>query len=149
MPARQAGLLPTPTSRASLAKLAPLASLSAALAILLSACGGGGGGAGSTAIAPTAPTTPTIPTAPTTPGEYADTVVYSGAASASLPSASENAAVIAAHIQLAGKEFDYTVTSGHLTASDVKTGKPTASFFYVAYTAGGSAATDLAKRPVT
>lgn len=99
-------------------------------ALLLASCGGGG--------APTqasAPATPSAPTAPAVPGAYADATVYSSLASAALTAPNEQAAVIAAHIQLAGKAFDYTVTSGHLTATDAVTGKASASFFYVAYTA--------------
>jgi carboxypeptidase C (cathepsin A) len=106
----------------------------ASCVLLLSSCGGGS----------SAPTTPT--TTPTTPGAYADTLAYSSIATASLAAPNENAAVIAAHITLAGKEFDYTVTSGHLTATDAVTGKPSASFFYVAYTAPTS---NGAARPLT
>jgi len=114
----------------------------AGCALLLSSCGGGGG---SSAPAQT-PTTPTSPTVPATPGAYADSIAYSSLATASLAAPNENSAVIAAHITLAGKEFDYTVTSGHLTATDAVTGKPSASFFYVAYTAPSS---NGAARPLT
>lgn len=106
------------------------------LAAILAACGGGGGG---TATAP--PVTP-----PAVPGSFADSIVYSSAATASLATQNENAAVIASHIQLHGAQFNYTATTGHLTASDVKSGQASASFFYVAYTV---ASTDTAKRPVT
>lgn len=109
---------------------------------MLSSCGGGG--AASQAAAP--PAAPTGPATPTTPGAYADTIAYSSAAAAALAAPNENAAVIAAHITLAGKQFDYTVTSGHLTATDAVTGKPSASFFYVAYTAPSA---NGAARPLT
>lgn len=47
---------------------------------------------------------------------------------------------------LDGKTLDYTATTGHLTATDTLTTRPTASFFYVAYTAG---TLEASKRPVT
>lgn len=109
--------------------------IAAAVAVVLSGCGGGGGG-------DTAPTPPA--TTPVVAGAYADSTVYSSAATASLTAPNENAAVIAGHIQLNGQQFNYTATTGHLTASDVKTGQPAASFFYVAYTVAGAAA----KRPL-
>jgi carboxypeptidase C (cathepsin A) len=79
-------------------------------------------------------------------GSYADTLAYSSAATGSLTTPNENAAVIASHIQLNGQQFNYTATTGHLTATDARTGQASASFFYVAYTLPGA---DLAKRPVT
>jgi hypothetical protein len=66
------------------------------------------------------------------------------AATGSLATPNENAAV-ASHIQLNGAQFNYTATTGHLTASDVKTGQASVSFFYVAYTVANA---DAAKRPV-
>lgn len=109
----------------------------AALALtFLAACGGGGG--------TPAPVTPEVPVV-TVPGAYADSVQYSNAPGAALASANEGAAVIASQITLAGKAFNYTATSGHLSATDVRTGRPSASFFYVAYTAG----TPDSKRPLT
>ncbi|WP_371869620.1 S10 family serine carboxypeptidase-like protein [Duganella flavida] len=110
-------------------------------AILLAGCGGGGGGSSGT----TTPTTPPV-TTPAVPGSFADVTVYSSAATGSLSAPNENAAVIASHIQLNGKQFDYTATTGHLTAVDAKTGQASVSFFYVAYTVTGTTA---AKRPVT
>jgi carboxypeptidase C (cathepsin A) len=80
------------------------------------------------------------------PGSYADPVVYSGAATASLVNAQERAATVQARISLDGHPLDYTATTGHLTATDQLGGQPTASFFYVAYTAG---ALPAAQRPVT
>ena len=114
----------------------------AACAALLVACGGGGGGS-SAAITPAPPVTPTPPAVP---GAFDDMLAYSSLASASLPAPNESAAVIASHIQLNGQQFDYTATTGHLTATDVRTGKASASFFYVAYTVAGASP---AKRPVT
>jgi hypothetical protein len=66
------------------------------------------------------------------------------AATGSAGAPNENAAV-ASHIQLNGAQFNYTATTGHLTASDVKTGQASVSFFYVAYTVANA---DAAKRPV-
>lgn len=109
--------------------------------LLLAACGGGGGNPVGTPP-PEPPVTPPLPVA----GEYADPNNYSTSASAGLAAPNENAAVIHSHILLAGKQFDYTATSGHLTASDAQSGKPIASFFYVAYTAG---AQPPGQRPVT
>lgn len=126
---------------------APLLSAAVLSAALLSACGGGGGG--SAASVATTPSPPSTPIVAGTPGEYADSNAYSGAATGALAAPNEGAAVIASHIQLGGKQFNYTATTGHLNATDLKTGKPVASFFYVAYTAGGSSAAELAKRPVT
>lgn len=112
----------------------------AAWAAILVGCGGGGGGGGATNTVPTPPVT-----TPPVPGTFADTTVYSSAANASLAAPNENAAVIASHIQLNGTQLNYTATTGHLTAVEVKTGKATVSFFYAAYTV---AASDAAKRPV-
>lgn len=117
----------------------------ACAAFLLVACGGGGGSA-PTPIPP--PVTPPVTTPPpvTVPGAYADPVFYSPAGNASLQAGVEGAAVVSAQMTLAGKSFSYKATTGHLTATDAATGKPVASFFYTAYTAG---AQDVAKRPVT
>lgn len=108
-------------------------------AVILAACGGGGGGSNGATN-----TTPPV-TTPSVPGSYADATVYSSAATASLATPNENAAVIASHIQLNGQQFNYTATTGHLTASDLKTGQASVSFFYVAYTVAGA---DAARRPV-
>ncbi|ELX11884.1 peptidase S10 serine carboxypeptidase [Janthinobacterium sp. HH01] len=116
----------------------------AACAAILAACGGGGGS--SVAEAPSGPSAPLTPAPPAVPGSYDDTLAYSSLANASLSAPNENAAVIASHIQLGGQQFNYTATTGHLTATDVRTGKASASFFYVAYTVPGA---DPAKRPVT
>jgi len=114
-------------------------------ALLLSSCGGGGGGGGgSAAVSSTPPAqTPTPPS--TVAGAFDDSNTYDSSATGSLAAPNESAAVIASHIQLNGKQFDYTATSGHLTATDAQTGK-SASLFYVAYT---TAAADPAQRPLT
>jgi len=111
------------------------------LAASLAACGGGGGSSPA-APAPVVQEPPPLPL----PGSYADPVVYSGAAGAALASAEERAATVQAKITFNGKPLDYTATTGHLTATDLATGQPAASFFYVAYTAGSLPA---AQRPVT
>lgn len=115
------------------------------LAAALAACGGGGGG-------DSAPTPPPVavppPPPPVTalPGSYTDPVIYSGAPTAALAAAQEGAAKVQASISLEGRPLDYTATTGHLTATDLQTGQPAASFFYVAYTAGAQPA---AQRPIT
>lgn len=111
--------------------------------LLLAACGGGGGGASTPAPVP-APAP--VPQPTPLPGTFNDPVAYSGSPGASLSAATEQAAIVQTSINVNGKVIDYTATTGHLTASDVSTGTPSASFFYVAYTAGTLAA---AKRPVT
>jgi carboxypeptidase C (cathepsin A) len=106
------------------------------LAVLLSACGGGGG---NNNPAPAAPPPP--------PGiTYTDPVLYSSAATASLPSAQEITAVTRHQIVLGGSTLNYTATAGHLTALSLAGAQPEASFFYVAYTLDGA---DPATRPVT
>jgi carboxypeptidase C (cathepsin A) len=117
--------------------------LSSAFLFGLSACGGGGNGAGSTGVAPTvSPATP----AASTDGSYADPVVYSNAPNASLPSATEAAAITHHEITVNGQLIQYTATAGHLTATNPKTGAPEASYFYIAYTADNATTT---KRPLT
>jgi carboxypeptidase C (cathepsin A) len=119
------------------------AALAAALAAGLAACGGGGGGTAAPPLTP--PVTP--PVTPTSPaGALADPVMYNGAATASLASASELAATAHGQLALDGVRLDYTATTGHLTARDARTGVPTVSFFYVAYTLDNQPA---ANRPVT
>lgn len=115
--------------------------ISVLLAASLAACGGGGGSSPA-APPPVVQEPPPLPL----PGTYADPVVYSGAAGAALASAEERAATVQAKITFNGKALDYTATTGHLTATDLATGQPAASFFYVAYTAGTLPA---AQRPVT
>jgi carboxypeptidase C (cathepsin A) len=115
------------------------AAFAAALAgaLVLGACGGGGGGGGGTAVAP-------VP-APPTPS-YFDPTVYSTAAAASLPLASDLVSVTQHQIVLNGTALAYAATAGHLTAMSPTTGAAEASFFYVAYTLTQR---DPAQRPVT
>src|SRR5215831_17010312 len=92
-----------------------------ALAVLLAACGGGGGNDNP---APPAPPPPS-------PGiTYTDPVLYSSAATASLPSAQEITAVTRHQIALGGNTLNYTATAGHLTALALVGAQPEASFFY-------------------
>jgi carboxypeptidase C (cathepsin A) len=102
-----------------------------AIALLLAGCGGGGGSGGSPA-----------PPAPT----FTDPVLYSTAATASLPSAAEINAISHHQIMLNGATLNYTATAGHLTAGALTGNAPEASFFYVAYTLDGA---NAATRPVT
>ncbi|HEY9106045.1 MAG TPA: peptidase S10, partial [Roseateles sp.] len=102
------------------------------LVFLLTACGGGGGGS----------STPLPIDAQ--PG-LTDTTVYSSAADASLPGATEAAAVSTQTLTANGQTLSYTATAGHLIARDAN-GAAEASMFYVAYTLPGA---DAATRPVT
>jgi carboxypeptidase C (cathepsin A) len=79
-------------------------------------------------------------------GALADTTSYSGSPTAALAAAVERAATMHGQLTLNGSRVDYTATSGHLTAVDARSGAPTVSFFYVAYTRDNQ---DLATRPVT
>lgn len=121
------------------ARLRALAGL--LLAATLAACGGGGDSAPVPGPQPAPP-----PPVPTLPGSYADPVFYSGTGTASLASAEEYAATVQKSITLDGSPLNYTATTGHLTATDLQTGKPAASFFYVAYTVGKQ---PPEQRPVT
>jgi carboxypeptidase C (cathepsin A) len=114
-----------------MSKLMQRIGASLAVALLLAGCGGGGGSGGSPA-----------PPAPT----FTDPVLYSTAASASLPSAVEIAAVTHHQLTLNGATLNYTATAGHLTANALTSSAPEASFFYVAYTLDGA---NAATRPVT
>lgn len=107
--------------------------LLAALLAGLVACGGGGSGASDTGPPPPSP-------------GLTDSTLYSAARDASLTTPSEATAVTQHRLVLAGRTLDYTATTGHLTATQVVSGVPQASFFYVAYTVPGVAA---ASRPVT
>ena len=118
---------------------ARLALAAACAALLLAACGGGGSSS-------TQPTPTPTPTPTPLPGSFADSLTYSGGPSANLATGAEGAAVVPLRMTLAGKTLDYTATTGHLTATDARTGQAVASFFYVAYTAGTLTAD---KRPVT
>ncbi|MBH9575537.1 S10 family peptidase [Inhella proteolytica] len=112
------------------------AASAAALALLLQACGGGGGGG--------APTPPPPPQ--TLPG-LDDPNVYSANANASLPGATEAAAVTQHSLSLGGQTLNYQATAGHLIAREIGAAqRPQAAVFYVAYTLPGA---NAATRPVT
>jgi carboxypeptidase C (cathepsin A) len=104
-----------------------------ALLLSLAACGGGGGGGSANGGLPV--------------GDFAhvDPNAYSTAPGASLAQPDEGAAVTQHEMQAQGATLHYTATAGHLTVRD-GAGRPSASFFYVAYTLDGQ---DAAQRPVT
>lgn len=105
--------------------------LALALALpVLAACGGGGDNA--------AP--------PPVNAGFTDATMYSADAQAALTQPSEAVAVTRHQLVLGSRALPYTATAGHLTATQVGTGVPQASFFHVAYTLDG---TVPANRPVT
>ena len=110
----------------------PLLSL---LFALCAACGGSGGGDGGSTPAP-----------PPVTASLTDGTPYSTAPDASLATATEATAVTRHQLLLGSRTLAYTATAGHLTATQVGTGTPQASFFHVAYTLDGQTA---ATRPVT
>ena len=101
----------------------------------LAACSGGGGGGGDNSTMP-----------PPAGSGFTDPVAYSSSAAASLSSAQEIAAITRHQAVIGAVTLNYTATAGHLTAMDLASGAPEASFFYVAYTLDGA---DPAARPVT
>ncbi|MBS0322072.1 MAG: peptidase S10 [Proteobacteria bacterium] len=105
-----------------------------ACALLVAACNGGGGDSANSGGGTTF-----------TDG-YADPVAYSSAASASLASAVERAAVTHHTLTVGSQTLAYTATAGHLTARAPVSAQDEASMFYVAYTLDGQAP---AQRPVT
>jgi carboxypeptidase C (cathepsin A) len=107
--------------------------LLAALFALCAACGGGGDGGASPSPPPANPV-------------FTDSTAYSVAPDAALTTPSEATAVTRHQLALAGRNLAYTATAGHLTATQVGSGTPQASFFHVAYTLDGQAP---ATRPVT
>jgi carboxypeptidase C (cathepsin A) len=113
----------------------PTRPLLATLFALCAACGGGGGGDGGAPPAPP-PVSPAV----------TDSTAYSVAPDAALTTPSEATAVTRHQLALGGRTLAYTATAGHLTATQVGSGTPQASFFHVAYTLDGQAA---ATRPVT
>jgi carboxypeptidase C (cathepsin A) len=114
----------------------PTASLwLAAVFMLCAACGGGGGGDSATSPAP-----------PPISANLTDGNAYSTAPDASLATPTEATAVTRHQLTLASRTLAYTATTGHLTATQVGSGTPQASFFHVAYTLDGQAP---AARPVT
>ncbi|MEO6921787.1 MAG: peptidase S10 [Collimonas sp.] len=116
--------------------------------LALAGCGGGDDSKLNLPNSANSAVTPVVADLP-----YTDPVTYATAGSASLPSATENAAVTHHSMTLNGKTISYTATAGHLTASaPADPAKPAApldkevSFFYVAYTRDGQ---PLGTRPVT
>ncbi|HSI60300.1 MAG TPA: peptidase S10 [Ideonella sp.] len=111
--------------------------LGLALLLALGACGGGGGDGGDAGGNEPLPN-----------GDqpFTDRTAYSSQPGASLASAEEGTATTHHTLTLNGSAIAYTAKAGHLTASDLATGQPKASFFYVAYTADNQAA---ATRPLT
>jgi carboxypeptidase C (cathepsin A) len=99
-------------------------------AVLLAACGGGGGDGDDDEVELA----------------YDDPVVYSSAPGASLPSATEAAAITHHTLALGSGPIAYTATAGHLTARALVGNAALASMFYIAYTKDGA---DPATRPVT
>ncbi|MEM5372798.1 hypothetical protein V4C53_43305 [Paraburkholderia azotifigens] len=85
--------------------------------------------------------TPLLPDKP-----YVDNTLYDASAGASLPSATEGAAVTHHRIKLNGLNMAYTATAGHLTVRDTTTNAPQATIFYTAYTLDNQ---DTTRRPVT
>ena len=120
------------------------------LCLLLASCGGGGGGGGGGNEA-TTPVLVETPLPPLGAGEsaYDDPATYSSAGTASLPGATEGAAVTRSSITLNGQAIAYTARTGHLIAREPTSGAAQASVFYVAYTADGADTADPRKRPVT
>jgi carboxypeptidase C (cathepsin A) len=118
------------TARRRVSRLAALS----LLPLLLAACGGGGSDSGGT------PPPPVV-----NPG-LTDATAYSVEPNASLTTPGEATAVTRHQLVLGSRTLPYTATTGHLTATQVGTGTPQASFFYVAYTLD---ATAVATRPVT
>lgn len=104
------------------------------VALGLAGCGGGGGGG-----------TPAVEIPPPLVVTHTDPTVYSSLASASLTTPNEIASVTQHTASVGGTAIAYTATAGHLTATSLESGQPSASFFYIAYTANGR---DPATRPV-
>lgn len=125
---------PPGRQRAALRSIAGSFARVALTVLALTSCGGGGGDPGSDSPLPNGDQ------------PYTDRTAYSLQPGASLARADEAAAVTHHTLTLGGSAIAYTATAGHLTASDLVSGQPTASFFYVAYTADNQPA---ASRPVT
>src|SRR3954468_10700036 len=100
-------------------------------------CSGGGGG-GNSSSGPSGP--------PPVNGSFADPNVYSSNGAASLSAPNENVATTHRQMVVNGTTLNYTATVGHMTALQLATRAPEASFFYVAYTLDSAAP---ATRPVT
>lgn len=123
-------LLLSPRGRRRLAARLAIACLAP-----LTGCGGGGGGTSGDTSTPPPVSTP-----------FTDPTLYATDANAALAVPSEARSVTQQRVVLASGTLDYSATAGHLVANEVGTGKPQASFFYVAYTLNGA---NPATRPVT
>lgn len=130
---------------------------SVAAMCLLSACGGSNNAPPSASNPPTkAPIAPQSTPATVAPTPqlaalaadqpYVDNTQYDASPGASLPIATEDAAVTHHRIVLKGVNQTYTATAGHLTIRDPDTNTPTGTIFYTAYTLDSQ---DTTKRPVT
>ena len=77
---------------------------------------------------------------------FLDTTAYGSGPDDSITDVTEAAAVTHHVATIGGASIAYTATAGHLVAVDPVSSKPSAKFFYVAFTADGAAANT---RPVT
>jgi carboxypeptidase C (cathepsin A) len=113
--------------------------LCAAAVLALAACGGGGGSP------PPAEPGAEVPGEGTIEQPFADATAYSVQPNASLAQANEGTAVSRHQVVARGATLNYTARAGHLVVND-GSGRPQASFFYVAYTLDGQ---NASQRPVT
>lgn len=129
--------------------------LIAIAAILLAGCGGADGGSSSAAptnmaqVANQAQAASQSQAAGQSANQpYSDPIAYSTKAHDGLAATqvSEKAATMHYQWTSGGTSVNYTTTTGHLTAMDLKSGAPEATMSYVAYTAPS---TNGAPRPVT
>ena len=77
---------------------------------------------------------------------YMDTTAYGSGPDDSITDVTEAAAITHHVVTVGGQSIAYTATAGHLVAVDPVSSKPSAKFFYVAFTKDGAAAET---RPVT
>ncbi|MED5619428.1 S10 family peptidase [Ideonella sp. BN130291] len=112
---------------------------SAAVVLVLAACGGGGG-----SDAPQEPAAET-PAEGSIEQAFADATAYSVQPGGSLAQANEGTAISHHQLLAHGVTLAYTARAGHLVVKD-SSGRPQASFFYVAYTLDGE---NAAQRPLT
>ncbi len=77
---------------------------------------------------------------------YLDTTAYGSGPDDSITDVAEAAAITHHVATVGGASIPYTATAGHLVAVDPISSKPSAKFFYVAFTRDGAAAST---RPVT
>ncbi|MFT4066152.1 S10 family serine carboxypeptidase-like protein [Paraburkholderia sp.] len=123
----------------------------ALVVVILAGCGGADGGS-SASVVPTSmaqvANQAQSPQSPAANQPYTDPIAYSTTASAGLAAAqvAEKAATMHYQWTSGNSTVNYTTTTGHLTAMDLKSGAPEATMSYVAYTAPS---TNGAPRPVT